>query len=178
VDRRELEGALADLAARLRRNNVTARIYVVGGAAMALAYDAERTTRDVDGIVLEGHGEVMAAAAEVARDRSLPRSWLNEQASAYVPRGPDRRAIVVFDDPNLRVIAASAEHLLVMKAVAARATDIDDIETLLHLTGVATFDALVELCRRVLPDQPLPDRARAVLSELFDEQAPGPTDSV
>jgi len=52
-----------------------ADVFVVGGAAMALAYDAARVTRDVDavfkpyGIVLE-EGVAVAAAVRSARRRT------------------------------------------------------------------------------------------------------------
>lgn len=57
--RAELEQAFTALGERLARRGVVADVFVVGGAAMALAYDASRVTRDVDarfvphGIVLD-----------------------------------------------------------------------------------------------------------------------------
>ena len=45
------------------------RLYVAGGAAMALAYDAERLTRDIDAAITHGHSAVMDAVRVVARDR-------------------------------------------------------------------------------------------------------------
>jgi hypothetical protein len=44
----ELERAFTALGERLVRRGVVADIFIVGGAAMALAYDAARVTRDVD----------------------------------------------------------------------------------------------------------------------------------
>lgn len=38
---------------------------------------------------------------------SLPRSWLNQQASRYVPRGADWRRSHTFDHPNLHLYAIS-----------------------------------------------------------------------
>lgn len=140
---------------------------------MALAYDAKRTTHDVDALVVEGHGAVMAAAQVVAERHGLLRSWLNEQASAYMPTVGDRRASVVYDGPSLRVLVASPEHLLVMKARSARATDIADIRQLATRAGVASLDDLVELAHRILPDEPLSDRSRKVLAEVFAGMSPG-----
>jgi hypothetical protein len=53
---------------------------VVGGAAMALAYDATRVTRDIDATFVP-HGVVIDEARHVADDLGLPYWWLNEQAS-------------------------------------------------------------------------------------------------
>ncbi len=59
LGRAEMERAFTALGERLARRGVVADVFVVGGAAMALAYDATRVTRDVDatfvphGIVIE-----------------------------------------------------------------------------------------------------------------------------
>ena len=45
--------------------------FVVGGAAMALAYDAARVTRDVDA-AFKPHGIVLEEARNVADDLGLP----------------------------------------------------------------------------------------------------------
>jgi predicted amidohydrolase YtcJ len=45
----ELLGALAD---RLKARGVRASVYVIGGAAISLVFDARRATRDIDSVVL------------------------------------------------------------------------------------------------------------------------------
>ncbi len=50
LDRVQLERAFTALGERLVRRGVAADVFVVGGAAMALAYDATRVTRDVDSL--------------------------------------------------------------------------------------------------------------------------------
>ncbi len=50
LDRSAIEDAFRRLGDRLARRGVVADLYVFGGAAMALAYDARRTTRDIDAI--------------------------------------------------------------------------------------------------------------------------------
>jgi hypothetical protein len=42
LDRAQLERAFTDLGDRLMRRGVVADVFIVGGAAMALAYDATR----------------------------------------------------------------------------------------------------------------------------------------
>jgi hypothetical protein len=71
------------------------------------------------------HGVVLDEARAVADELGLPRWWLNEQASVYVAPGGDRNAPRVFDHPGLRVSAASPEHPLAMKVLAARRRDAD-----------------------------------------------------
>jgi predicted nucleotidyltransferase len=157
------DAALGD---RLARRNVVADLFVVGGAAMALAYDATRVTRDVDAIFVP-HGVVLEEARAVAEQLGLPPWWLNEQASVYVSGKNDPGKRRVFDHPNLRIMVASPEHIFAMKALAARTRDIDDLRHLAALTGVDTVEDALRICGDFYPDEQIPPRARAVLQELF-----------
>jgi len=171
LDRAAIEDAFRGLGERLARRGVVADVYVFGGAAMALAYDARRATRDIDA-VFEPHGIVLEEAGKVAADLGLPPWWLNEQASVYVAPGGDPSARRVFDHPGLRVSAASPEHLLAMKVLAARRRDADDIRFLVGHLRLASIGEVLAICARVLPGETLPDRARLVLEDVFGGAAP------
>ena len=152
--RAELEQAFTALGERLVRRGVVADIFVVGGAAMALAYDAARVTRDVDAM-FKPHGIVHEEAIQVARDLGLPRWWLNEQASTYISGKDDTDKRRVFDHPGLRVMAASPRHIFAMKALAARTRDIDDLRLLADIVGVESADAALQICANFYPDEPV-----------------------
>ena len=77
---------------RLARRGLVANLFIVGGAAMALTYDAKRVTRDVDATFIP-HGVVMEEARNVADSMGLPPWWLNEQASAYVSTQNDAGSV-------------------------------------------------------------------------------------
>ena len=166
LGRQELERAFTALGERLSRRGVVADVFVVGGAAMALAYDATRVTRDVDARFVP-HGIVLEEARRVADDLGLPPWWLNEQATAYISGKDDPGKRRVFDHPGLRVMAASPEHVFAMKALAARTRDIDDLRLLAGMIGVETADAALRVCADFYPDEPIPPRTDAVLRELF-----------
>jgi hypothetical protein len=68
--RAEIERAFTAPGERLARRGVVADVFVVGGAAMALAYDAARVTRDVDAVFMP-HGIVLEEARKVADDLGL-----------------------------------------------------------------------------------------------------------
>ncbi len=165
-DRAGLERAFTALGERLARRGVVADVFVVGGAAMALAYDATRVTRDVDARFVP-HGIVLEEARRVADELGLPPWWLNEQATAYISGKDDPGKRRVFDHPGLRVMAASPEHVFAMKALAARTRDIDDLRLLAGMIGVETADAALRICADFYPDEPVPPRTEAVLRELF-----------
>jgi predicted nucleotidyltransferase len=166
LGRAELERAFTALGERLARRGVVADVFVVGGAAMALAYDATRVTRDVDARFVP-HGIVLEEARRVADDLGLPPWWLNEQATAYISGKDDPGKRRVFDHPGLRVMAASPEHVFAMKALAARTRDIDDLRLLAVMIDVETADAALQICADFYPDEPIPPRTDAVLRELF-----------
>ena len=169
LDRAGIERAFRALGDRLRRRGVVADVYVVGGAAMVLAFDARRATRDIDA-VFHPHGVVLDEAREVAAELGLPRYWLNDQASVYVSSVEDVHAVRVFDYPGLRVSAASAEHLLAMKALAGRRfADRDDLATLIGMLGLTTVEQVELTCARVFPEEPLSGRARLLVEDVLAE---------
>jgi predicted nucleotidyltransferase len=167
LDRAAIQQAFRLLGDRLVRRGVVADVYVFGGAAMALAYDGRRSTRDIDA-VFKPHGVVLAEAQAVALELGLPRWWLNEQASAYVAPGGDAAAPRVFDHPGLRVSAASPEHLLAMKVLAARRRDADDISYLVKHLQLSSTAEVLAICADVFPDEAIPNRARMIIEDLFD----------
>lgn len=168
LDRELLRQAFDLLAAKLDRRGVVAELHVFGGAAMVLAFDARAATRDVDAL-FHPDGPVLDAAHEVADQLGLPRSWLNNQASSYVS-GRAGRGTPVYDHPNLRVMTTPPEHLLAMKARAARAVrDAEDLRLLLGALNLRTLDEVVEIVGRYFPNEPLSDRSRQLLEDLLAE---------
>lgn len=172
LDRAAIIDAFTRLGDRLARRGIVADLYVFGGAAMAMAYDARRATRDIDA-VFSPHGVVLEEARVVGRELGLPSWWLNEQASVYVAAGRDAHAPRIFDHRGLRVSAASPEHLLAMKVLAARAKDVEDIAFLARHLGLDSSAGAVAICAAVFPDEPVPDRARLILEDLLDTPGAG-----
>src|SRR5207302_6607242 len=109
-DRQAALRALEELATVLESRGIAGRLFVVGGVAIALAFDARRITRDIDA-VFEPKSEVYSAAREVADRLELPDEWLNDAVKGFIP-GTDPDALPVFDRPGLAVTSASARFLL------------------------------------------------------------------
>jgi hypothetical protein len=168
IDRLQLRDAFLRLAELLRRDGTVGEIYIFGGAAMVLGYRARFATRDVDAL-FEPREKIHRAAVEVAEEMGLPRWWLNDQATAYLPRAKDEKARLIFDHANLRVTVVSPDHLLAMKALAARTyADLDDIRLLCEMRAITDVREIEEICARVYPDEPLSDRSRIVIEDIVD----------
>ncbi len=163
MDRDEILAALRDVGHRLLRKHLQGDLYVVGGAAIALAYNLRRTTRDVDA-VFEPKQEIYQAAAEVARDRNLDGDWLNDSVKGLLG-GPDPHETHIFELPGLRVEAASPQMLLALKVLAHRANeDRDDLRLLVRMLGLTTADEVLDLAEGILSPMTL-----TIESQLFVE---------
>ena len=144
LTRDELLGALHALGEKLLAEGVQADLYIVGGAAIALAYDGRRATRDIDALFVPKI-QVYAAARQVALDRGLTEGWLNDAVKGFL-LGPDPYPTKVLDLPGLRVEVASPQVVLVMKAMAHRiGEDDDDLRLLAELAGLQTATEVLDL---------------------------------
>jgi hypothetical protein len=161
----DIESLFGDLADELARRGVRAEIFLVGGAAIALAFDRRRATRDLDAVFVPT-SEVRAAARTVAERRELTDDWLNDAVKGFLP-GTDRHRVRFFEAPGLVVDIASAEYLLAMKLFASRVeTDADDIALLYRHLGYTTVDQGLDLVERAYPGRPLPARIRFLLEDV------------
>jgi len=166
LDREALLGLLEDLAGELSSEGVRGEMFVVGGGAMALAYNTRRSTRDIDA-VFEPKIVVYEAARRVAVSRSVDPDWLNDAVKGFLP-GPDPAATVLFERPGLAVSVASPRYLLAMKVMAARIErDEDDLVTLAGLTGLDSAEAILDLVGTTYPGHAIPLRVQYFLEELF-----------
>ena len=165
MDRAEIVEALTALAAELERRGASAEMYVVGGAAIALAFDERRSTRDVDA-VFEPKSTVYEAAAAVAEGLGLPAGWLNDAVKGFL-QGDDPAAAPILDLPGLRCLTASPETLLALKVLAHRVgEDEDDLRLLASELGLERADEVLAVAERVYGDR-LDPAARFFVEELF-----------
>ncbi len=168
LTRAEILRALERLSEILSKRSLKADITVVGGAALVLAFDARPATRDVDAI-FERKNEVFKAAAQVARELSLPDGWLNNDVKKFFGR-PDRRASQVLDLPGLRVLVAAPEYLLAMKILADRHDrDRDDVRFLIRRLNLATLEEVERIFAEVYPYDPIPEATRQHIEDILAE---------
>jgi hypothetical protein len=73
LSRDDILGLLDELANRLESQGLHGDLFLVGGAAMALAYNARRATRDLDG-VFEPKQVVYHALSRSPKNMALPRT--------------------------------------------------------------------------------------------------------
>lgn len=158
----------------LCRDRVHGDVFLVGGAAMSVAYDARPTTRDVDAI-WHPSSEVRDAAARVAaRHDDIEADWLNDSVKGFLP-GDDRGVSpVVYEGECLAVSAASPEYLLATKLLASRVSrDEGDIMLLYKVCGFTTSEEGLALLDRYYPGRPVEAKVQFMLEELLARDDPG-----
>ena len=164
---KQIRGYLAELGEELDASGVRGELFVVGGAAMALAYNTRRSTRDIDA-VFEPKQLVYDAARRVAERHpdDLSPDWLNDAVKGFL-LGDDPAATVVFDHPGLRVRVASPRYLFAMKVAASRVErDADDIAALYRLSEFGSVDEALTFVTSTYPLLTLPPKMQYLLEEL------------
>ena len=150
LDRERIVALLGELGGRLNSRGLEADLYVVGGTAMALAYDRLRVTRDIDAV-----GEPRAAIEAEAREmaaihRDLPADWLSARVMPLLPRSFDADRIEALAWPGLTVNVASPRRLLAMKVRAGRYDrDLQDIWVLCQVLELVRLEQVWDIVDEV-----------------------------
>jgi hypothetical protein len=165
--RAEIVEALQALGDELSREGVCGQIFIVGGAAMALAYSTRRVTRDINA-VFEPKTSIYEAAAKIGEELGLPEDWLNDAAKGFLP-GKDKDPRPVPDIHGIEITTASPRYLLAMKLMAMRfGEDDEDIEILIRECGLNSTEEALQLMESMYPTREPALKTRLFLEELFD----------
>ncbi|HUG49512.1 MAG TPA: DUF6036 family nucleotidyltransferase [Terrimesophilobacter sp.] len=170
LDAEDVRALFQELSDRLAGNGVHAQLFVVGGAAMALAYDQGRLTRDVDALFVPAP-EVRQAAEAIGAVHGLEPDWLNDAAKGFLP-GQDEHPATVFESESLLVQVASPEYLLAMKLHASRdERDLDDAAILFGLLGYTSAQQGLDLLTSTYPTGRLLPRHRYIVEDVAERVA-------
>ena len=164
--------ALQALGDELTRRDVRGQLFIVGGAAMALAYSTRRVTKDIDA-AFEPKRAIYVAAEKVAEEHGLPADWLNDAAKAFMP-GKDSEARPLPAIKGIEVTTASPRYLLAMKLMAMRfGEDDEDIEILLGQCDMHSAQEALDLLKDMYPSKEPPAKTRFFLEELLGSDSRG-----
>jgi hypothetical protein len=167
MERSEILAALTAVGRLLQDRGLQGDLYLVGGAAMAVAYDARRSTRQVDAM-FKPKLAIYEAAAAVARDRGLPPDWLNDGVQGFITVRDPYDGVAI-DLPGLRVQAASPQMLLALKVLAARVgEDDDDVAWLAQHLGLGTADEVLDMVVSVIGEEPLSSRSQFFVEAVME----------
>ncbi len=174
LSRSTILAALEKLSDELAKRGVLGELNVVGGTAMVLAFNARESTKDVDAI-FEPSAKVRAAALTVAEDLGLAADWLNDAAKGFLSQLGEFTPIDAIDLPNLRVQAPTAEYMLAMKVLAARAGagtergDASDIAFLIGRLGLRDAHAVMSIVSRYYDPSKILPRSMYLVDEILEK---------
>lgn len=165
LDADGVRALFAELSERLQARGVQAQLFVVGGAAMALEYDQDRLTRDVDALFIPAP-VVRQVAEEISATHGLEPDWLNDAAKGFLP-GDDAHPVTVFESESLLVQVPSPEYLLAMKLHASRdERDLDDAARLFNRLGYTAAQDCIDLLAATYPVGQLLPRHRYIAEDV------------
>ncbi|MFV0433832.1 MAG: DUF6036 family nucleotidyltransferase [Leucobacter sp.] len=173
LDSGRIRELLHKVDAACAERGIVADVFLVGGGAMALAYDSDRRTRDLDGIFAPTD-ELRSIIADIGESENLEPDWFNDGAKGYIIR-EDSDAEEIIHTKHLRVRVASPEYLLAMKLLSARETDVDDTLKLAKLSGKRSSQELLDVLTSHYPASMLQVKNRYFVEEIAEVLAQ-PTD--
>ena len=162
---------LEELASRAQEAGISARVLIVGGAAVSFHDAHRRLTADVDAFILPDKA-LDHIADEMARAHDLPSDWINAGALAFLPPVGLEDWHVVIEQGHVTVSIASPQLLLAMKLDANRGTrDSADIEALLTLCDITSVEEAQEIYERYHAQEMLTPSAEARVRAWLDSRA-------
>ncbi len=165
MQRAEIVDLLTDLGTRLAARGIEGEMYVVGGAAIALAFDERRSTRDIDA-VFEPKTVIYEVARQLAEERGLLDGWLNDAVKGFL-EGADPDAPLVLEVEGLRVSTASPRILLAMKVLSHRVgEDEEDVRLLSRELGLLDAAQVLAVAEAVYGDR-LDVAAKFFVEQLY-----------
>ncbi len=180
LSRRQILSLLDEMSSRAHSRGIRIEMFLVGGAAMVLAYNTARTTKDIKGI-FEPKMVAYDIAAEIAKDSSfgLSDGWFNDAVKTFPFPGNqvDEAAKVFYDGNGLILRVASPRYLFAMKAWSGRESDEEDLRTLWPLCGYGDAAECLYYIERAYPSSTLRPRVQYVVEDIAATAPSGPRHS-
>ena len=163
----EIKQYLRELNDELALQDVKGEICLYGGAVMCLVFKARPATKDVDAI-FEPVKFIRRAISKIAERHGLRQDWLNLAVKMFVVNHEKKN---LFDFPNLKVYVPTAEYLLAMKVLAARADTEDtlDIKFLSNELKLTDRTQIAEIVRKYYPNKIIKPETEFLLEEILQK---------
>lgn len=169
---------LRSLDAKAKASSVVVDLSIYGGAALAIAFDIRKATRDVDAVVRGDPTFLRRAAAEVAAEEGWPEDWLNDGVKGFTSARETMNLMRGFDASSetggLRIYTPAPEYLFAMKCMAMRpegiegSHDISDIESLAEQASIKDSAAALEIVESFYPASRIPPKVRFGVQEVME----------
>jgi hypothetical protein len=167
VNKEDIEKYLRMLGQELQQHNITGEILLAGGSVMLLKVQNREVTKDIDAYFNPGQANAIREAARVIADREgLPQDWINDGVKGFFYAQPPTERWAEY--PGLRVYIPTLDYLFVMKVVAGRPQDIEDIKALAYELKLSNTQESLTLVKKYVPEQLLVPRIEYMIDEIFE----------
>lgn len=167
-DAEQITALFEKLSSKLAAENLTAQMFVVGGAAISLAYDHRRVTRDIDAYFVPAT-QLRKIISSVGKESNLNPNWLNDAAKGFLP-GTDNHAQTVFSSDFLTVKVGSPKYLLAMKLYSSRfERDPDDAVLLAQHLKLETEAELFDVVTSYYPPEQINVKTKYFIQIVADQ---------
>ena len=149
MNKQDIQRLFEEMNDLLAEKGISGELLICGGALMALSYNKERVTEDIDALYMPKE-DIEEVVRLISKKNKLPDNWLNDMVSQSINLAAlDSISILSFS--NLTIRAVTLEVLLTMKLMACRDKDMGDIKYLVARLGCFDFDKVMELVLKYAP---------------------------
>lgn|SRR3990167_5809459 len=152
----------------LSKENIRGEIYLVGGAVMALAYNARSSTKDIDGYFVPKE-KIRKLAQKVGEKEGVGGDWLNDAVKGFL--GDKGKFEIFLELDHLKIYVAQAEFLLATKCLAFRIGeefhDEDDTRYLLRFLNIEKYKDAIDVIKKYYPIEQFPQKTLYALEEIL-----------
>ncbi len=168
LSHKKIKSLFQKLNEKLKSRNERGEIGIVGGAVMCLVYQARASTKEVNAI-FEPSQIIRRLVAEIAEEESLPMSWLNDGAKAFIQPGFQREEVLHLS--NLLVWAPEPRYILAMKCISARwdSNDKDDVIFLMKYLELKQAEDVFQIIENFYPKSMIPSKTRFFIEEIMSK---------
>lgn len=165
---------------RAREAGLVIDLSIYGDAAMALAFDARRATRDVDAVVHSAPTFLRTVAESIADEEGWPLDWLIDGVKGFTSANEKMLLMTSFTASpagGLRIHTPAPEYLFAMKCMAMRpdgidgSHDISDIELLAGAANIQSAAQALALVESFYPASRIPPKVRFGVEEIMERLA-------
>jgi len=174
LTKKDVFAALKALNERLAEAGIKAEICLYGGTSMMLAFNARLSTKDVDA-VFKPKGIIRKLAEGIADDLGLEKGWLNDGVKGFLSEKGKFTGKGLRQFPNIQITRPTADYLLAMKCMAARAPGYDtrgdraDILFLMRHLKISTEKEALDLVERFYPKERIVPKTQFFVLECVNE---------
>ena len=169
LSKKMIQTLFEDLNNELAILDTKADLFVIGGTAMVMAYDARPSTKDIDGI-WQPSEPIRKIIKLLSEKYDIDADWLNDAAKGLMPNVQDENPVVIFDGSYISVSAPSPQYLLATKILASRLDrDEVDIELLVKLCEITNVDQCIAIVDKYYPGRPLQARSKFMVEVIISD---------